>query len=204
MNLLFFMLKIITQHYGSKKIDESHIKICGSDYFDLYLSWRSRLTFTKSTIMKNLFLSTLLCILAFTASAQEKKTNPNYDAELAKKYEADDYGMKMYILVMLKTGSNTTATKAENDTAFAGHMANMGKLVKENKLVVAGPLGKNDKNYRGIFILNVKTIDEAKQILATDPAVKANLLDADLFNWYGSAALAEYLKADEKMGRYKF
>ncbi|RZL40726.1 MAG: hypothetical protein EOP00_26310, partial [Pedobacter sp.] len=136
--------------------------------------------------------------------AQDKETNPNYDAELAKKYEADDYGMKKYILVMLKTGSNVTATKAENDTAFAGHMANMGKLVKENKLIVAGPLGKNDKNYRGIFILNVKTIDEAKQILATDPAVKSNLLDADLFNWYGSAALAEYLKADDKMGKYKF
>ncbi|RZL35825.1 MAG: hypothetical protein EOO96_08280 [Pedobacter sp.] len=145
----------------------------------------------------------LFCVTTFI-HANAQKPNPNYDSELAKKYEADDYGMKKYILVMLKTGSNTTATKAENDTAFAGHMANMGKLVKENKLIVAGPLGKNDKNYRGIFILNVKTIDEAKQILATDPAVKANLLDADLFNWYGSAALAEYLPASKKVGKHEF
>ncbi|RZL31566.1 MAG: hypothetical protein EOP00_34970, partial [Pedobacter sp.] len=72
------------------------------------------------------------------------------------------------------------------------------------KLIVAGPLGKNDKNYRGIFILNVKTIDEAKLILATDPAIKANLLDADLFEWYGSAALAAYLGASKKVGKFKF
>lgn len=152
--------------------------------------------------MKNLILFIFCTTLFFTAKAQS--TNPNYDAELAKTLGADDYGMKQYILVMLKTGSNTTSTKAAYDDAFAGHMTNMGKLVKENKLIVAGPMGKNDKNYRGIFILNVKTIDEAKEILATDPAVKAKLLDADLFNWYGSAALSEYLKASEKVRKFKF
>lgn len=152
--------------------------------------------------MKPLILFVFCIIMAVSANAQ--KPNPNYDANLAKHYEADDYGMKKYILVMLKTGTNITATKAETDSAFAGHMTNMGKLVKENKLIVAGPLGKNDKNYRGIFILNVKTIEEATAILATDPAVKAKLLDADLFNWHGSAALAEYLKSSEKVGKFKF
>lgn len=146
----------------------------------------------------------LLLCSAFLARAQEKKTNPNYDAELAKKLGADDYGMKMYVLVILKTGSNTTATKAETDSAFAGHMRNMEQLVKANKLIVAGPLGKNDKTYRGIFIFNTKSIDEAKEILNTDPAYKAKLLAAEIMNWYGSAALAEYLKADEKVGKYKF
>lgn len=152
--------------------------------------------------MKNLILFIFCITLFFTAKAQN--TNPNYDAALAKTLGADDYGMKQYILVMLKTGTNTTATKVEYDDAFAGHMTNMGKLVKENKLIVAGPMGKNDNNYRGIFILNVKTIEEAKEILATDPAVKAKLLDADIFNWYGSAALSEYLKASEKVRKFKF
>lgn len=152
--------------------------------------------------MKNLMLF-LFCI-SLAVSAKAQKTNPNYDATLAKQYEADDYGMKTYVLVMLKTGTNTSATKLETDSLFAGHMANMGKLVKANQLIVAGPLGKNDKNYRGIFILNTKSLDEAKAILATDPAIKAKLLAADLFNWYGSAALAEYLKADDKVGKFKF
>lgn len=143
-----------------------------------------------------------LLILSLAASAQ--KINPTYDAALAKANGADDYGMKMYILVILKTGTNTKATKLETDSAFVGHMANMGKLVKANKLIVAGPLGANDKTYRGIFILNTKSLDEAKAILATDPAIKAELLATELYTWYGSAALAEYLKYDDKMGKYKF
>lgn len=154
--------------------------------------------------MKKLVLLSLLLTSFLIANAQQKKNNPNYDPALAKKYEADDNGMKMYVLVMLKTGSNTTETKAKTDSLFAGHMTNMGKLVKLNKLIVAGPMGKNDKNYRGIFILNVKSIAEAQELLNTDPAVKAKLLDADLFNWYGSAALAEYLPASEKVGKYQF
>lgn len=148
----------------------------------------------KKILTLALFLSTT----AF-ANAQQKKVNPNYDANLAKQYEAQDNGMKMYVLVILKTGTNTTATKAQTDSLFAGHMSNMEKLVKANKLIVAGPLGKNDKTYRGIFILNTKSIDEAKAILATDPAYAAKLLDAEIMNWYGSAALAYYLTAEDKI-----
>ena len=112
--------------------------------------------------------------------------------------------MKMYVLVMLKTGSNTPETKAKTDSLFAGHITNMGKMVEMNKLIVAGPMGKNDKNYRGIFILNTKSIDEAKQLLESDPAIKAKVLDAELYNWYGSAALSEYLPFHHKVQKKSF
>lgn len=148
-------------------------------------------------MMRKLLILILLCGIITSTKAQ--RINPNYDEALAKKYEAEPNGMKMYVLVILKTGSNTTATKLESDSAFAGHMANIGRLVTLNKLIVAGPLGENDKNYRGIFIFNTKSLAEAKEILATDPAIKAKLLDADLINWYGSAALADYLKAEDKI-----
>ena len=154
--------------------------------------------------MKKLLLSLLFIGTCAWVQAQEKKNNPKYDEKLAKEYGADDYGMKMYVLVILKTGSNTSETKAKTDSLFAGHMANMGKLVEQNKLIVAGPLGKNDKTYRGIFILNTKSLDEAREILSTDPAVKAKLLDAELFNWYGSAALPAYLKVEGQLGKYQF
>ncbi|RYE19112.1 MAG: hypothetical protein EOP51_20565, partial [Sphingobacteriales bacterium] len=110
--------------------------------------------------MKNLLF--IMCVAFLPVVVNAQSTNPKYDAALAQELGADDYGMKSYVLVILKSGTNTTADKATIDSAFKGHMANMGKLVKDNKLIVAGPLGKNDKNYRGIFILNVKTIDEAK------------------------------------------
>jgi len=139
-----------------------------------------------------IFLISGLTILAQT-------TNPNYDETLAKKLGADDYGMKPYVLVILKTGENKTTDKEETNRLFRGHMENMQRLVKEGKLIVAGPLGKNDKTYRGIFILDVPTVEEAGDLVQTDPAIKAKLLDVELFPWYGSAALAEYLPASDKI-----
>jgi uncharacterized protein YciI len=125
--------------------------------------------------------------------------NPNYDSELAKKLGADDYGMKSYILVLLKTGPNQTTDKDFISKSFRGHLDNITRLADEGKLVVAGPLGKNDNTYRGIFILNASTIEEAKLLLQSDPAVKEGLLDADFYKWYGSAALPVYLEASDKV-----
>jgi len=152
--------------------------------------------------MKQLLL--LLVFLSVTLSIQAQKTNPKYDADLAKKVGADDYGMKSYIFVILKTGTNTSTNKIEVDKAFAGHMTNMNTMVEAGKLVVAGPIGENDKNYRGIFILNESDMGKAKILLATDPAIKAKFLDYDIFPWYGSAALSEYLEASDKVWKVGF
>ncbi|WP_235925662.1 YciI family protein [Pontibacter burrus] len=141
--------------------------------------------------MKYFFALAILCCLSFTAIAQSQ--NPNYNKALADSLGADDYGMKQYVLAILKTGSNTTTDKDKLNQYFRGHMENIGKLVKEGKLVVAGPLGKNDKNYRGIFILNAKTVEEARKMVETDPAVQAKVFDVELYPWYGSAALPVYL-----------
>jgi len=149
-----------------------------------------------------LFFFLLFCSGLLSASAQS--TNPLYDSTLARKLNADDYGMKMYVLVLLKTGDNKSTDKAYKDSCFAGHMKNMGWLVELNKLTVAGPIGKNDNDLRGIFILNVPTIEEAKPLLDTDPAIKARFLSAELYPWYGSAALSEYLPAVDKVRKKNF
>lgn len=145
--------------------------------------------------------SLVLFAFVFITYSAFSQSNPKYDKALADSLGADDYGMKMYVLVILKTGPAKIEKKETVDSLFAGHMANIGKLASEGKLVVAGPLGKNDKNYRGIFILNVKTFEEAKLLLEGDPAVKEKLLEAELFNWYGSAALPKYLEYHEKVGK---
>jgi uncharacterized protein YciI len=138
------------------------------------------------------------------AAKDSAAPNPNYDRALAEKLGADDYGMKKYILVVLKTGTNQTTDKAFVSEAFKRHLENINRLVKEEKLIVAGPFGKNGNNYRGIFILNhIATPEEARELLQTDPAVKAGLLEADLYNWYGSAALPEYLEFSDKVWKLK-
>ena len=151
--------------------------------------------------MKYLIIVVSFFFLAAFATAQT--VNPDYDSTLAKKFGSDDYGMKSYVFVILKTGSNTTTDKAFIDSCFAGHMANIVRLVNEGKLIVAGPLGKNDNAYRGVFIFNVSTIEEAQKLVETDPAINSKLLDVDLYNWYGSAALPEYLESALKVGKYK-
>ncbi len=131
------------------------------------------------------------------------QNNPKYDKALAEKLGADEYGMKQYVFVILKTGPNKVEDKAKLNTLFRGHMENINRLAKEGKLTVAGPFMKNDKGYRGIFIFNVKTIAEAEALLDTDPAVKEKLLEAEMYEWYGSAALGEYLDEHEKIEQKK-
>ncbi|PWA10863.1 YciI family protein [Flavobacterium laiguense] len=151
--------------------------------------------------MKNAILIFLLVTNFNLLFSQE--TNSNYDEKLAKSLNADERGMKQYVFCILKTGSNTTVTEEEKNNLFKGHMANISRLAQEGKLVVAGPFMKNDKNYRGLYIFNVSTIEDAKTLVATDPAVKGNLLEAELTLWYGSAALQETLKIHEKIVKPK-
>lgn len=152
-----------------------------------------------------MFKSFLLFILVVLATAaQAQNSNPKYKQALADSLGADEYGMKMYSLVILKTGSNTTTDKAVLDSLFRGHMMNMGRMESMGKLIVAGPLGKNDKTYRGIFILNTKTPEETKALLETDPAIKAKVLDAEIFPWYGSAALPLYMKHHDEVKKKDF
>jgi uncharacterized protein YciI len=136
-------------------------------------------------------LITSIFIVAFQLSASAQKPNPVYDSALAKKLNGNANGMKKYVLVMLKTGTNTTADKKLQDSLFGGHMNNLQRLADLGKLTVAGPLGKNDKTYRGIFIFNVESFEEAEKLLATDPAVANKLLDAELYSLWCTAALQE-------------
>jgi uncharacterized protein len=62
---------------------------------------------------------------------------------------------------------------------------------------------KNDRSYRGIFILNVAEIDAAKALLAADPAISGHLLDVEYYQWFGSAALPMYLKFHDQLEKSK-
>lgn len=151
--------------------------------------------------MKPLLLLVCIFILGNTVFSQTQ--NPGYCKSLADSLGADKYGMKMYIFVILKTGSNTTTDKTKLDGLFRGHMENITKLANSGKLVVAGPFKKNDKSFRGIFIINVKTAAEALELLEKDPAIKEKVLEAEILEWYGSAALPMYLPFHEKIEEQK-
>lgn len=147
-------------------------------------------------------LITALLISAFSF-AQEKKTDkPKFNQELATSLGADQYGMKPYTIVMLTTGTAKIEDKAKMSSLMKGHMENIGKLANEGKIVVAGPfLEKNKENYRGMFIFNTKSKEEAEQWVKTDPAVQAGVFSYEIFPWYGSAALPLYLKHHDEISK---
>jgi uncharacterized protein YciI len=62
------------------------------------------------------------------------------------------------------------------------HLANIVRLAEMKKLVVAGPFG-DDGVLRGIFVFKVASLDEARALTETDPAVHAGRLAIDLHPW---------------------
>ena len=88
-------------------------------------------------------LSLLIAALSF---AQEKKAaKPKFNQELATSLGADKYGMKAYTIVMLTTGSAKIEDKVKMGELMKGHMANIGKLADEGKIIVAGPFLEKNK-----------------------------------------------------------
>lgn len=152
-------------------------------------------------IVKLLIPALLACCTG--AIAQTEPASVPYDSTLAEQLGADDYGMKMYVLAVLKTGPVQETDRAVMDSLFSGHMANINRLADEGKLIVAGPLVKNELSYRGIFIFDVRTIPEAEELVATDPAVAHGVFEVEYFNWYGSAALPLYLESAKKIVKKK-
>lgn len=150
----------------------------------------------------------LICLVAvllfINAHTQAQSANKNYDSVLAKKLHADAYGMKKYYLVLLKTGPVKITDKAKLDSIFTGHMKNIQMLAFQNKLVVAGPLGKNDNNYEGIFVLNTDNKKEAEAMIETDTAVHSKVLTAEYYLLYGSASLQQIPDLHKKIEKQSF
>ena len=65
-------------------------------------------------------------------------------------------------------------------------------MTNSGTLIVTGPMGKNDKNFRSFYILNTSKTEEAQKLMNANPAVKFGLFDAEYFFWYGPAALPTY------------
>lgn len=154
-----------------------------------------------------IFAAVLLAAgLTISSNGQAVETKPTvkYDEKLAKQLGDDERGMRMFVLCILKTGPKDAEIKGkERDDIFTGHFANIGNLADQGKLAVAGPFGKNDKAFRGLYIFNVATIEEAEKLVVMDPAVKAGVFVPDLTLWYGSAAMLTVNETHKKLEKPK-
>ena len=130
----------------------------------------------------------LRILLVATLLASAAQAQSRYDAALATKLKADENGMRTYVMALLKAGPNRDRPREEAQKLQAAHRANIDRLAKEGKLVLAGPFA-DDGPLRGIYIFDVPTVAEAEALTRTDPAIQAGQLVMELHPWYGSAAL---------------
>ena len=154
-----------------------------------------------------MFRSILLIVIGLScfsaAFGAQTELPPNYDSNLASELGADDYGMRNYVLVILKTGPKPMAAGKERDDMFKGHFANMQRLAKEGVLALAGPLDGVD-GWRGLFVLAVKDVEEAKKHVATDPVIIQGEMIAEYHRWYGSAGVMLVNATHEKVQKKQF
>ncbi|WP_223787542.1 YciI family protein [Marinicella meishanensis] len=129
---------------------------------------------------------------------------PEYDEALATELGADDYGMKMYVMALLKAGPKRPDDPEQARQLQAAHMANIKRLAEAGQLVLAGPYGDNDSGLKGIYVFAVGTVEEAKALTETDPAIQAGSLVMELIPWYGSAALMQVNVLSKKLARKSF
>lgn len=120
--------------------------------------------------------------------AQMTDPAPPYDSLLAARVGADEYGMKAYVMAFLKRGPNRSQDSLTAANLQKAHMQNINRMAEAGKLVIAGPF-MDDGDIRGIYVFNVATVEEARALTETDPAVQAGRLVMELHPWYSSALL---------------
>ncbi|MEP7323054.1 MAG: YciI family protein [Saprospiraceae bacterium] len=140
-----------------------------------------------------LFILTTCKPHAGNTSSSGDKIQTTYDSTLAASWGGDEYGMKSYVLVLLKRGPNRSQDSIKRAELQAAHMANISRLAKEGKLLVAGPMFDTGA-IRGIYLFDVRNVEEAKKLTETDPAIQAGSLIMEMHPWYGSASMMEIPK----------
>lgn len=116
-----------------------------------------------------------------------------HDPHFAAEIGADDRGMRRYVMAFLKAGPNRDRPREEAAALMRAHLGNITRLADEGSLVVAGPF-IDAGSLRGIYIFDVDTVEEARALTATDPAVQAGSLVMELHIWYGPAVLRQILE----------
>jgi uncharacterized protein len=127
---------------------------------------------------------------------------PLYHSQANDLFNADEYGMKVYVMAFLKKGPVRTQDSVTAAQLQRGHMDNINRMAQSGQLVIAGPFMDNG-DIRGIYIFDVRTVEEARTLTETDPAIKAGRLAMELHPWYGPATLPLALKWYDKVALKK-
>jgi len=144
------------------------------------------------------------CQTSTTKQVKQDSTSENRtDSTLIRSTGADEYGMRQYILVLLKEDKARRPDSAEMARIESGHLKYLKHLMDDRKILVLGPI-LEDNPIAGICIYDCKTVDEAKKLAASDPAVQSGELVVEAHPWYGTAALMKIPEIHQKIAVKSF
>jgi uncharacterized protein YciI len=138
----------------------------------------------------NILLSLAAAVLASAAPPPAPTATPDIGP--------GGFEMTTYYVALLYRGPKWTPEETVETRAIQdGHMANIQRLAREGKLLLAGPFA-DDGDLRGIFVFKVGSMQEAQEIAATDPAVKAGRLRLDIHKWYSAKNITVTARSSPK------
>lgn len=108
--------------------------------------------------------------------------HPWWSEDVMKRTATPSTIMTAYLAFLVRGDKWTPEKTPETEAIQKAHLENINRLAEMKKLVVAGPFGDNG-TLRGIFVFRVNSIEEARELAATDPAVKAGRLALQIHPW---------------------
>lgn len=144
--------------------------------------------------MKTLLLTIFVAIVVFGCNHDDQNsgvaTTRTEKYDFTKDTSVYSEEMKRYWLVLLKKGPNRNQDSISAEKIQAAHMANINRLAKEGRLIMAGPIGV-DGDLRGIFLMNCADSAEVENFVKTDSAVITGRLIMEYYPWW--AAKGKYI-----------
>lgn len=141
----------------------------------------------KTFYMRSTALILCLTFVVISCSNDQLKpgalTTPQEKYDISKDSTVSIGEMKRYWLVLLQKGPNRNQDSVSAEKIQAAHMANINRLAKEGKLIMAGPIGV-DNDLRGIFLMNSNDSSEVEQFVRTDSAVITGRLIMKYYPWW--------------------
>ena len=143
--------------------------------------------------MRRLFVAGTVA-LALSVSvivAQEKKETPGFETSTGAATPKTvigpgGYEMTKYYVGFLYRGSKWSAEQTPEVKAIQeGHMANIRRMGEEGKLLIAGPF-TDDADLRGLYVFRAESMEEARALVESDPAVKAGRFRFELHPWFAA------------------
>lgn len=134
--------------------------------------------------MKHLITCLFFLAIATASNGQSTvKTAPEGYQYFEMAYGDSTIVMRQYFIAFLKRGPERSQSDEEAQQIQAAHLTHLANLYQMGKTSATGPFG-DDGDIRGVIVFNTATLEEAQELAAKDPAVKAGRLIIDIHPWW--------------------